>query len=56
MGSKLESNRESGRDVCEGEEIFLWGITERFWGRVWRKSRRERIQVDERPFELGREN
>ena len=38
-----------------GDEIFLWRVTERFWVKLGEKGR-ERRQLEERPFELGREN
>ena len=38
-----------------GDEIFLWGVIERFWVKLGEKAG-ERRQLEERPFELGREN
>ena len=38
-----------------GDEIFLWGVTKRFWVDLGEKAREIR-QLEKRPFELGREN
>ena len=38
-----------------GDEIFLLGVTERFWVEL-REKAWERRQLEGRPFELGREN